>query len=399
MIGFIYALRDAGVPVSVQYVIEFYRALRRGMATDLDRLFLLARLVFVKKVEYYDAFEQAFAAFFLGGDMRAPFDDLEDLVAGKPFREWLREQAESGGLTPEEIHRLGSEELLARFWETVLAQKGRHQGGNRWVGTRGKSPFGHNGASAGGIRVYGEGLYGTAQKVIGNRRFLNYNEKSALAAENLGQALTALKSLRPCGPESDLDVDETIARTARNGGEIELVFRRELRDRLRLVVLLDNGGYSMWPHLELVKTVFNKIRGVVRDVDFYYFHNCVYGTVYKDPRRTRPVEWEKFLGENRSTRLILIGDANMAPAELMASYGSLDLNNSERKPGREWLMELRAAFPASVWLNPLPQEQWLRESPTVRQIGSIFQMEGLNLAGIKNAVAYLNMRGKDFDGR
>jgi uncharacterized protein with von Willebrand factor type A (vWA) domain len=121
----------------------------------------------------------------------------------------------------------------------------------------------------------------------------------------------------------------------------------------------------MWPHLELVKTVFNKIRGVVRDVSFYYFHNCIYGTVYRDPPRTRPLQWEKFLGENRSTRLILIVDANMAPAELMASYGSLDLNNSERKPGKEWLMDLRNAFPASVWLNPLPQEQWLRESPTV----------------------------------
>ena len=399
MIGFIYTLRDAGVPVSVQYIIEFYRAMRKGMATDLDRLFLLARLVFVKKVEHYDAFEQAFAEFFLGGERKAPYGELEDLIAGKPFREWLQEQLENGNLSPEDIHKLENEELLARFWETVLAQEGEHNGGNRWVGTRGRSPYGHSGINAGGIRVHGESLYGTAQKVIGSRRFINYSDKSTLAAENLGQVLAALKSLRPCGPESDLDIDESIAQTARNGGEIELIFRRELRDRLRLIVLLDNGGYSMWPYLNLVKTVFNKIRGVVRDISFYYFHNCIYGTVYQDPQRTRPLKWEKLLGENRSTRLILIGDANMAPSELMASYGSLEISANERKPGKEWLMELRDAFPASVWLNPLPQGRWMRESPTVQQIGSIFHMEELNLAGIKNAVAYLNLRGKDFDGR
>ena len=135
------------------------------------------------------------------------------------------------------------------------------------------------------------------------------------------------------------------------------------------------------------------------DISFYYFHNCIYGTVYKDPPRTRPLRWEKLLGENRSTRLILIGDANMAPSELMASYGSLDIHATERKPGKEWLTELRNAFPASVWLNPLPEGRWMRESPTVQQIGSLFHMEELTLAGIKNAVAYLNIRGKAFDGR
>ena len=150
MIGFIYTLRDAGVPVSVQYIIEFYRALQQGMATDMDRLFLVARLVFVKKVEHYDAFEQAFSAFFLGRDMKAPFGELEELVAGKPFREWLQQQIENGLLTPGEIHKLGNEELLARFWETVLAQKDAHHGGNRWVGTRGRSPFGHGGKKRGG---------------------------------------------------------------------------------------------------------------------------------------------------------------------------------------------------------------------------------------------------------
>lgn len=397
MIGFIYQLREAGIPVSVQFILEFYRALRRGLAKNLDQLFVLARLVFVKRVEYCDAFEQVFAAFFLGADPARRMVDWEELIAGKPFRDWLQDEIASGRLSPDALREFDTEELLARFWETVLAQKDRHAGGNTWVGTRGRSPFGHGGQSVGGIRVYGRGLYGTAQKVIGKRRFVNYSSKSALAAENLRQVLASLKSLRPTGPETELDVDETIARTARNGGEIELVFTRELQNRLKVILLMDNGGYSMTPYVSLVRTVFNKISGSFRDVRTYYFHNCVYGSVYLDPPRTRPVEWQKLVNESRSTRLIVIGDANMAPAELMAAYGSLRIDNTERRPGWEWLRELRETFPVSVWLNPIPEDRWGYESATIQHIGRLFHMEDLTLAGIKRAVEHLNVEGRAFD--
>lgn len=399
MIGFIYQLKEAGIPVSVQYILEFYRALRRGLAPDLDRLFLLARLIFVKHVEHYDLFEQAFRAFFLGADGIENPAGWEDLMAGKPFQDWLRDEMESGRLSPEALQEMETEELLARFWETVLAQQGEHHGGNTWVGTQGTSPFGHSGRKGGGVRVYGKGLYGTAQKVIEKRGFVNYSEKSTLAAVNLGQVLTSLRSLRPTGPEVELDIDATIARTARNGGEIELIFRRELRNRLRLVILLDNGGYSMMPHVALVKTVFNKIRGLFRDVNTYYFHNCVYGVVYRDLLRTEPLKWDAFLGESKSTRLIVIGDANMAPSELMAAYGSLDIHTTERRPGWEWLKEMREAFPASVWLNPIPRDRWEWHSTTISRIGRLFHMEDLTLAGIKNAVEHLNLQGSEFDRR
>jgi hypothetical protein len=397
VVGFIYQLREAGVPVSVQYILEFYRALQRGMAADLDQLFLLARLIFVKRVEHYDIFEQVFAAFFFGAHRRRKPMDWEELLAGKPFREWLQEQIDSGRLSPEEIREFALEELLARFWETVLAQQSQHHGGNRWVGTRGRSPFGHSGQHAGGIRVYGRSLYGTAQKVIDTRRYLDYSEKSILSNENLRQALASLKSLRPVGPESELDIDATIARTAKNGGEIELVFDRELRNRLKLMVLLDNGGYSMDPHIPLVRAIFTKLRGLFSDIHFYYFHNCIYGAVYQDLRRTEPVKWERFLSEPKSTRLVVIGDANMAPSELMAGNGSLDIYTDERKPGIEWLEELHQAYPVSVWLNPIRKDYWAHESLTIRQIGGIFHMEDLTLAGIKNAVTYLNLQGEVFD--
>ncbi len=399
MIGFVYQLQKAGVPVSVQYIIEFYRALQRGLVTGLDQLFLVSRLIFIKRVEYYDIFEQVFASFFMGARDGVPGGiEWEELLAGKPFQEWLKGELESGRLTPEMVREFDTEELLARFWETVLAQQGEHHGGNTWVGTRGRSPFGHSGMYAGGVRVHGTGLYGTAQKVIENRRHINYSDRSAITTENLRQVLTSLRSLRPVGPESELDVDETISRTARNGGEIELVFCRELKNRVRLIVLMDNGGYSMTPYIALVKTVFSKIRDLFKDLNYYYFHNCIYGTVYLDPPRTQSVKWDKFLSESKSTRLIVIGDANMAPAELMASYGALDFYTSVRKPGWEWLRELRDAFPASVWLNPIPRDRWPYESATITGIGRLFHMEDLTLSGIKNAVTHLNIQGQAFDG-
>lgn len=397
MLGFIYQLQAAGIPVSVQYVLDLYGALCRGLVSDLDQLFLLARLIFVKRVEHLDAFEQVFASFFLGRQSGKRLFDWEEILAEKPFEEWLRHQFESGQLALDNIREFDTEELLRRFWETLLAQRGAHHGGQTWIGTGGRSPFGHGGREAGGVRVYGKGLFGTAQRVIDKRNYLNYSEQSVLSAENLRQVLNSLKSLRRVGPPSELDIEETIAQTARNGGEIELVFRRELCNRTQLKVLLDNGGYSMTPYLPLVKTVFNNIRGLFRDVTFYYFHNCIYGEVYLDPPRSQPVTWEKLLSESRHTRLLLIGDANMAPAELMAAYGSLGVASTERKPGREWLQELKNAYPASIWLNPITKDRWDYESSTIRMIQRIFRMEDLTLGGIKDAMAYLNLRGQAFD--
>lgn len=397
MLGFIYRLQAAGIPVSIQYVLDLYEALRQGLAADLDQLFLLARLIFVKRVEHLDVFEQVFASFFLGRPPGSRLPNWEELLADKPFEEWLRQQLETGQIDLNTIREFDHEELLRRFWETLLAQRGEHHGGHTWVGTGGRSPFGHGGREGGGVRVYGRGLYGTAQRVIDRRNYLNYRDRSLLSAENLRQVLASLKSLRPVGPPTELDVDETIAQTARNGGEIELVFRRELRNRTHLKVLLDNGGYSMTPYLALVKTVFNHIHDLFRDVTFYYFHNCIYGEVYLDPPRTQPVVWDKFLGDSRYSRLLIIGDANMAPAELMAAYGSLGRATTERKPGREWLQDLKQAYPVSVWLNPITKARWDYESPTIRMIQQIFQMEDLTLGGIKQAVAYLNLQGLAFE--
>lgn len=399
MIEFFYKLRDAGIPVSIHGIMDFYDAVRKGLVRDIDSLFLVTRLIFVKRLEHYDLFEQTFASYFYGKDGLRELQEWEELLHSKPFRKWLDEEVKAGRLMPEEIQSLTTEELIRRFWETVMAQRDAHHGGNRWVGTRGGSPYGHSASSPyeGGIRVYGSSVYGTARKVIGERRYINYAEDAPLTKENIRQILSSMKSLRPIGPLCELDVDETIYQTAKNGGEIELIFRRELRNKVEVVVLLDNGGYSMTPYIPLVKTIFHRIRDTFENVRYYYFHNCIYGTVYKNPQRTEAIRWNDLLQLGPKARLIIIGDANMAPSELMASFGAIDMFTTVRKPGYQWLQELRRAFPVSVWLNPIRKDLWKYESSTIRRIASIFHMEDLTLGGLKRAVEYLNLQGSTVD--
>ena len=238
--------------------------------------------------------------------------------------------------------------------------------------------------------MYGDSLHGSALKAIESRRYADYAASATLRGETLRQALAALKHMVPAGPLTELDVDETVDRSCRNGGEIELIFKRELRDRIQLAVLMDNGGASMRPYLDLVKLVFGQMRDQFKDLDYYYFHNCVYGCVYSDPQRLTVYPVHRLLRRDPDTRLIFIGDANMAPAELMVSNGAIDYFSKVRVPGRDWLVQIRNHFDHSVWLNPIPRSHWSRESQTIQQIGKIFPMEDLTLAGIRRAVEWLN---------
>ncbi|MFP3870313.1 MAG: hypothetical protein ACLFVT_05450 [Syntrophobacteria bacterium] len=389
-ISFFYLLRERGIPVSLQQVLEFYQALEKGLAPDLDRLFVLMRLVFVKKVEHFDAFEQAFAGYFLGAEDK----DLPHLPVNlwqeKAFQRWLEEQAAREVLTDAELEQLPVAELLRRFMETALEQREKHRGGHTWIGTAGSSPFGHSGVEQEGIRVYGDALHGSAVKVIESRRYVDYAAGAMLRAENVRQALAALKHMVPAGPAEELDVEETIDRSSRNGGDIELVFKKEVRDRIEVVVLLDNGGASMRPYVDLVKLVFDQIRDQFKDLDYYYFHNCIYGCVYTDAKRLSPYPVHRLLRRDPQTRVITIGDANMAPAELLLSNGAIDYFSKVKVPGREWLERIRHHFTHSVWLNPILRERWPHESRTIHLIGQIFPIEELTLAGIRRAVEWLN---------
>ncbi|HEX9941979.1 MAG TPA: hypothetical protein VGG03_08185 [Thermoanaerobaculia bacterium] len=390
--GFILRLREYGVPVSMTDAIDFYQGMERGLAPDLDSLFLFARLSFVRRVEHMDAYERAFAFHFYGIDLpRVAVGDPE-LLNTPQFKEWLREAVRKGELPPHALWTLSPDELMKRFWETVRKQMEAHHGGSRWIGTGGNSPFGHSGNASGGARVFGEGGKRSALKVIGERRYIDYSDATSLSGANLAQALATLKKLTPVGPRDELDLDETIYRSARNGGEIDLVFRRALLDRIEVALLIDNGGTSMLPHIHLTRLLFAKLRDRIKRLHTYFFHNTVYGAVYKDPQRRVPLPVEKLLQRSPETRLLFLGDASMAPEELLYPGGAISYWEPDEEPSLRWLERLRDRFRHAVWLNPIPKESWPEAygRTTIRRIGEVFRMEDLTLGGIKRAVEWLN---------
>jgi uncharacterized protein len=390
--GFVLHLRDSGVPVSLTEAIDFYRGLEKGLAPDLESLFVFARLSFVRRVEHMDAFERAFALYFFGLDLPRVAEGDPELLQTKQFREWLRQAIRRGELPPEAVWTYSPQELMARFWETLRKQMKAHHGGSRWIGTGGNSPFGHSGNARGGVRMGGPGGGRSALKVIGERRYVEYAAETGLRGDNLGQALASLKNLVPAGPRDQLDLDETIRQSAKNGGEIDLAFRRDLLDRIEVVLLLDNGGSSMLPFVELTRLLFGKVRSRFRRCDTYFFHNTVYASVYKDSWHGRPLATAELLRRTPDTRLLIVGDAAMAPEELLAPGGALSWGTDDHEPSLRWLERLRARFRHSVWLNPIPKEDWPETygRATIRRIGEVFHMEDLTLGGIKRAVEFLS---------
>jgi len=392
--GFILRLREYGVPVSMTDAVDFYNGLERGLAPDLDSLFLFARLSFVRRVEHMDAYERAFAFHFYGLDLPRVAEGDPELFNTPQFRQWLKEAVRKGELPPHALWTLSPDELMKRFWETVRKQAEAHHGGSRWIGTGGNSPFGHSGNASGGVRVFGEGGRRSALKVIEDRRYIEYSDDTSLKSANLSQALTSLKSLKPSGPRDELDLDATIHESARNGGEIDLVFRRALLDKIEVVLLIDNGGTSMLPHVALTRLLFAKVRDRFKRRDTYFFHNTIYGSVYKDAQRRLPLPTDRLLQRSPETRLLILGDASMAPEELLYPGGALTWGVDDQESSLRWLEKLRDRFRHAVWLNPIPKETW-REAygrTTIRRIGDVFRMEDLTLGGIKRAVEYLNRK-------
>ncbi len=397
--GFILLLRDYGVQVSLTDTIDFYKGMERGLAPELDSLFVFARLCFVRRVEHMDAYERAFAFHFYGIDLPRVAEGDPELLDTPQFRRWLKEAIRKGELPPQALWTFPPGELMKRFWETVRKQMEEHHGGSRWVGTGGNSPFGHSGNSKGGVRVFGEGGKLSATKVIGERRYVDYSDSNTLSGANLAQALTSLKKLAPAGARDQLDLDATIHESARNGGEIDLVFRRDLLDRIEVVLLIDNGGTSMLPHVDLTRLLFAKVRDRIKRCHTYFFHNTIYGSVYKDPQRRQPLRTAELLKRSQDTRLIIVGDASMAPEELVYPGGSIyfgedfggDSGGDDRESSLRWLERLHDRFRHAAWLNPIPKELWPNAygRTTIQAIGKVFPMEDLTLGGIKRAVARL----------
>jgi hypothetical protein len=387
-VDFLYELRDAGVPVGTQEWLLLLSALEKGLhGSSLQRFYHLARCVLVKSEAYYDAFDRAFLKVFEGVEGSL---DIEDELL-----EWLKDPKNFRELTDEEragLERLSGDELMRKFLETLAEQDDRHDGGGRWVGTGGRSPYGHGGEHPTGIRVGGRARNRSAMKVAEERRFEDYRTDATLDIRQTRVALRRLRQLTRTGPQSELDLDETIDETCRNAGEIELVFRAERRNDLRLLLLMDVGG-TMAPHFEPVSRLLSALheeRGL-REFQAYYFHNCIYEELGRSARllRREMIPTGDLLRKLDSRwKVMIVGDAAMHPGELLEANGNIDPRRASPTRGIDWLQRIRDRFERVVWLNPEPPEAWKR-TPTVQLVERIFPMYHLSVDGIGEAVSAL----------
>lgn len=389
-LDFFYGLREAGVPVSMQEWRSFLEALELGMhGCSLLRFYHLGRACLVKSETYFDAYDRVFLKVFRGVE-GALGDDITEQIL-----DWLKEPKNFPELTPEQLaalEHLTSDELMRRFLETLAEQTERHDGGDRWVGTGGRSPYGHGGVHPTGIRVGGPAKSRSAMKVAEERRFSNYRTDRTLDVRQMRVGLRRLRQLTRTGVASELDLDETIDETCRNAGDIELVFRPPRKNDVRLLLLMDVGG-TMDPYFEPVSqllTALHEERGL-RDFEAYYFHNCIYDNIYRAARMTRadalPTADVLRRLDNR-WKVLVVGDAAMHPAELIEPHGGIDPRTTSPTPGVEWLHRIADHFDRSVWLNPDPQQHW-DDYRTVRIVRQLFPMFPLSVDGVTDAVQAL----------
>lgn len=371
--------RARGLSVGVGEHLTLLRGLALGLATDLDGLYQLGRSVYCRSETEYDAWDLAFAETFR--DAQLPPDLRDEL------QQWLEQAL---GLTPEgegDYSHLSREELLQMLLERLAEQTERHDGGSHWVGTGGTSPFGHSGRAKNGLRVGGSGGGRQAVNMALERRWQGYRTDRELELRDLQVVLRALRDLGRIG-RIELDLDATIDRTANNAGDIELVERRERKNRLDVVLLMDAGG-SMAPHARRVEQLFTAASKLDTFKSFrsYTFHNCVYRWLYTDIEQlAREPTHEVLANLKPHTRLIFVGDASMAPYEL---FSGMAWPGEEALSGLEWLRRFKARCPASVWLNPDKPHLW--NHPTVGAIGQVFPMYELTVDGLREAVATLRV--------
>ena len=391
-IDFFYTLKNVGIPVSPTSFLTLHRALLSGLVNSLNDFYTASRSILVKSERYFDLYDQAFAHHFEGAELPDVSGVELDDIARAMLDQWLKEPralAEALGIDESELNRLTPEELIEYFKERLKDQTGEHHGGSRWIGTGGTSPVGHSGYHPGGMRVGGVSRNKSAVKVALDRRYRDYSLSGPLTRPMVGEALKRLRNLVPVGPKDRVNIDETLYQTMKNGGEIEIVFERSLKDRLKVILAIDNGGYSMDPYISVVQTVFDYARSQFKDLKTYFFHNTIYSTLWEDSARFRkPKPIAEFAAADPQTRLFIVGDASMAPYELMVADGSIHIEERSGTPSIECLKFLADTFSHAVWFNPMAEDMW-NYTQTVRTIGRIFPMFELSIDGLEKAVHFM----------
>ena len=398
LIDFFYTLRSAKLPVSVKEFLMLLEALDAGVvgphsqtqggegAWKIDDFYYLSRAVMVKDEKHYDKFDRAFASYFKGVEMVADFS--KDIPL-----EWLRKTLELE-LSPEEkakIEKMGWDELMETLKKRFEEQKERHEGGNKWIGTGGTSPFGANGFNPQGIRIGQEKSRNrSAVKVWDQRAYKDYDDSQELGTRNIKVALRRLRKFAREGHAEELDLQDTIHSTAANAGFLDIKMVPERHNNVKVLLLMDVGG-TMDEHIGRVEELFSASKAEFKHLEFYYFHNCVYDFMWKNNRRRFA---EKFptldiiRKYNKDYKLIFVGDATMSPYEILQPGGSVEYNNEEA--GSQWMQRLTDAFPKFAWINPEPQGVWqYRQSIAIIQQLVNQRMFPLTLRGLEDAMRLL----------
>ncbi len=385
---FFLRLREAGAPVTLREYLTLIEALKAGLAEySVDDFYFLSRAALVKDERHYDRFDRVFGAYFKGAERLG-----EALEAELP-EDWLRREIERV-LSPEEraaLEALGWDKLMEAFRERLREQKGRHQGGSKWIGTGGTSPFGAWGDHPEGIRIgQDEGRRRSAVKVWDKREYRNLDDTVTIGTRNVKVALRRLRQFVRDGAASELDMPATVKSTADNGGWLDLRMRPERRNRARVLLFLDVGG-SMNVHARTCEELFSSARSEFKHLEYFYFHNCVYESVWRDNARRhdeRVPTREVLHTYPNDYKLVFVGDASMSPYEIAYPGGSVEHWNEET--GQVWLERLLRVYGSAIWLNPEPRDHW-GYTHSIRMIRDLMEdrMFPLTVAGLEEGMRLL----------
>ena len=354
--NFFLELRQAKVPVSIKEYLMLLEAMKEHViGPSIDDFYFLSRSALVKDERNFDKFDKAFGAYFKG------VQSLPGIDLDLPL-EWLKRQFQREFTAEEKaaIEAMGGlDKLMERLKQLLEEQKGRHEGGSKWIGTNGTSPFGNGGFNPEGIRVGGPSAGNrTAVKVWEQRTYRDYDDQIELGTRNIKIALRRLRRFAREGAAEELDLEGTISSTARNAGWLDLHLRPERHNAVKVLLFLDIGG-SMDDHIRVCEELFSACRSEFKHLEHYYFHNCVYDYLWQDNRRrhSERIATHDVLHKYGSDyKLIFVGDAAMSPYELVQPNGSIEFNNSE--PGATWLRRLADTWPHTIWLNPESEHSW-----------------------------------------
>jgi len=389
LVRFFFLLRSAGVPVSITELLTLLEALHRSLSdSSAERFYYLARTCLVKDERYYDRFDRVFAAHFKG------IEDVFAQLSRELPADWLQKMAERNLTEAEkaEIEALGGwDKLMETLQKRLEEQQGRHQGGNKWIGTAGTSPFGAYGYNPEGVRIgQDQSRNRSAVKVWDRREFANLDDTVELGTRNMKLALRRLRRFARRGAPTELALADTIDATARSGGWLDIKMVPERHNVVKVLLLLDIGG-SMDDHIKTCEELFSAARSEFKHLEHFYFHNFTYESLWRDNRRrfNEHIDTAQLIRTYASDyKLILVGDATMSPYEIAHSGGSVEHWNAE--PGSVWLQRLMKAYPKFVWINPQPPSRW-RQITSIALIRDMLEgrMYPLTLAGLDDAIGAL----------